>query len=121
MFNEFDLIALTVPIPFEQAGHIPELSPLRESGEGLLPGDVGTIVDASGDGKYFIVEFLVPDTYGYPVALTDVSPHQIRLATQQDLDNDRFRGKATGIILAIPILQELEEEWAMVQDTPGSV
>ena len=83
---------------------------MRESGEGLSPGDVGTIIDVYGEGEAFIVEFLIPDAYGYPVAITTVWPEQMRLATQQDLDNDRFQGKAQDIIRAIPILQELEAE-----------
>ena len=83
MFGENDQVALTAPIPFEQAEHVPELSPLRESGEGLLPGDVGTIVDVLGKGKAFTVEFLVPDTYGYPVAITTVGPEQLRPATEK--------------------------------------
>ena len=35
-----------------------------------------------------MVEFQEPD--GYTVAITDVLPYQMRSATQEDLDNDRF-------------------------------
>ena len=110
MFGENDQVALTAPIPFEQAEHVPELSPLRESGEGLLPGDVGTIVDVHGKGKAFTVEFLVPDTYGYPVAITTVGPEQLRPATGKDLDNCRFRKYSAAIVAAIPTLKQLRAE-----------
>ena len=113
MFNEYDQIALTAPIAFKQVCHIPELSPLRESGEGLLPGDVGTIidiVDIKGRGKFYTVEFLVPDSYGYPVAITAVDPEKMRLATEEDFAKDRFSKYADAIIEAIPILKELREE-----------
>ena len=38
-----------------------------------------------------MVEFQEPD--GYTVAIADVLPSQMRPATQEDLDNDRFRRK----------------------------
>ena len=93
MFNEYDHIALTAPISFSEAEHIPELSPLRKSGEGLLPGDVGTIIDIidiHGKGIFYTVEFLVPDSYGYPVAITTVEPGKMRLATEKDFEKNRF-------------------------------
>ena len=92
MFNEFDLVALTMPIPLAKAGHVPEKSLLRKSAspeDGLLPGDVGVIVDVCGGGEAFIVEFLEPE--GYLIALPTVYPQQIRLATEEDLANDRFK------------------------------
>lgn len=91
MFSEFATVALTVPIPLAKAGHVPEKSPLRESAnpeEGLLPGDVGVIVDVCGEGKAFIVEFLEPD--GYLIALPTVYSYQIRPANEEDIANDRF-------------------------------
>ena len=91
-FNEFDLVALTESITLSDAGHVPEDSPLRKTGrveEGLLPGDVGTIVDVCGGGEAFIVEFL--ETDGCLIALPTVYPNQIRLATEDDLENDSFR------------------------------
>ena len=95
VFNERDLVALTVPIPLAEAGHVPEDSLLRKSGnyeEGLLPGDVGTIVDACGGGEAFTVEFLEPD--GCLIALPTVYSTQIRPATKVDLANDRFWHRA---------------------------
>ena len=113
MFSEYDHIALTAPISFEEAEHIPELSPLRKSQEGLLPGDVGTIidiVDIQGRGTFYTVEFLVPDSYGYPVAITTIRPEKMRLATEKDLGKSRFGKYARDIVEAIPILKELREE-----------
>lgn len=110
MFNEFEVVALTAPIPLENAGLISELSPLLELGEGLLPGDVGTIVDICGNGKGIIVEFLVPDTYGYPVAITTLEPSQIRLATDEDLVRNRFSKYAAGIMAALPVPPDLQAE-----------
>ena len=113
MFNEYDRIALTGPISFEEAEHIPELSPLRKTGKGLLPGDVGTIidiVDIKGKGKFYMVEFLVPDSFGYPVAITTVSPEKMRLATEKDVENSRFCKYSESIIQAIPVLKEIKEE-----------
>jgi len=94
-FNERDLVALTVPIPLDEAGHVPEDSPLHKNGNqemGLLPGDVGTIVDACRGGEAFVVEFLEPD--GCLIALPTVYSTQIRPATKEDLANDRFWQRA---------------------------
>lgn len=113
MFKEYDHIALTASIAFEEAGHIPELSPLRKSGEGLLPGDVGTIVDIAdikGKGKFYTVEFVVPESYGYAVAITEVDPEKMRPATDSDFANNRFSKYADEIIEAIPMLRELRAE-----------
>ncbi len=95
MFNEFDLVALTVPIPLSEAGHVPEDSPLRSMdglGAGLLPGDVGVIVDMCGEGEAFIVEFLEPE--GYLIALPTVHSSQVRPATEEDQARDRFGKQA---------------------------
>ena len=110
MFNEFEVVALTVPIPLENAGLISELSPLLELGEGLLPGDVGTIVDICANGEGITVEFLVPNTYGYPVALTTLGPGQIRLATEEDLAFNRFSKYTAGIMAAMPVPPNLQAE-----------
>lgn len=113
MFNEFDCIALTQPITYEDAGHIPELSPLRLTGGGLLPGDVGTIIDIAdikGIGKCYTVEFLVPDSYGYPVAITAVDPEKMRLATKEDLASSRFCEYSDYINQAIPVLIDIRDE-----------
>ena len=91
MFNELDTVTLTEPIPLESIFQVPDASPLLESdnqGDGLRPGDVGTIVHSYPEKDAFIVEFVEPG--GYTVALVDVLPSQIRPATDEDLANDRF-------------------------------
>ena len=95
MFNELDTVTLTEPIAVKNTWHMAEHSPLREtikSGVGLLPGDVGTIVLVNGAGEVFEVEFVLPD--GCPAAIATVYPHQMRPATQEDLDHDRFKDTA---------------------------
>ena len=95
MFKELDLVTLTVPIPIDRIWDIPSDSPLLKDGnpvEGLLPGDVGTIVYVQGNGEAFEVEFLEPS--GYTVAIATIYPSQMRPATKYDLDNDRFWKKA---------------------------
>ena len=113
MFNEFELITLIVAIPLEEIEHLPELSPLREFGDGLRPGDVGTIidiVDIPGKGRFHTVEFIVPDSFGYPVAITTVDSEKMRLATDEDLSHCRFEGYGEAIIASDPLLQELRRE-----------
>ena len=95
MFNELDCVTLTAPIPLEKTWDIPKGSPLLDPsrpGQGLLPGDVGTIVYVQGGGAAFEVEFLEPG--GYTVAIATVLPGQLRPATQKDLAADRFYRKA---------------------------
>ena len=80
-----------------------------------MPGDVGTIIDIVniiGKGTFYTVEFLVPDSYGYPVAITTVEPQKMRPATEKDFEKNRFSKYSDGIVRAIPILQELREEGA---------
>ena len=91
MFKELDLITLTVPTPLNLIWDIPGDSPLLkdgELGEGLLPGDVGTILYVQGNGKAFEVEFLEPS--GYSVAIATIYSSDMRPATKYDLGNDRF-------------------------------
>ena len=91
MFKELDLVALIVPIPIDRIWDIPSDSPLLKEGQhekGLLPGDVGTIVNVQGNGEAFEVEFL--EHSGYTVAIATIYPSQIRPATKSDLGNDRF-------------------------------
>ena len=91
MFQELDCVTLLAPIPAEQTWDIPEGSPLLDpagASQGLLPGDVGTIVCAQGGGKAFDVEFVEPN--GYTVALATVYPHQLRLAVAADYRSARF-------------------------------
>ena len=95
MFNELDCVTLTAPIPLEKTWDIPKGSPLLDPvrpGQGLRPGDVGTVVYVQGGGAAFEVEFLEPG--GYTVAIATVLPDQMRLATPEDLAADRFYRKA---------------------------
>jgi hypothetical protein len=92
VLNELDVVALTGDVPPDQIWQIPCYSPLRHDGtatEGLIPGDVGTIVYVQGGGEAFEVEFLQKG--GYTVALVTLLPSQLRPATNEDLDNYRFR------------------------------
>ena len=91
MFQEIDCVTLTAPIPLENTWDIPDGSPLLDParpGQGLLPGDVGTIICVQGAGEAFDVEFLEPN--GYTVAIATVYPHQLRLAEDADYRHDRF-------------------------------
>ena len=81
MLREHDPIVLTAGVTGDAA-------------EALLPGAVGTIVHIHPDGTAFVVEFLESDGN---VALATVLPHQLRLATPEDLAADRFyRNAAVG-------------------------
>ncbi len=90
MFNELDVITLTEHISGDSIWNIPQSSPLLKDGavEGLLPGDVGTIVYVQGSGEAFEVEFL--EQGGWTVAIATVFPAQMRAASEEDLANDRF-------------------------------
>lgn len=95
MYEEHTASVLTVPIPIERISDVPPGSPLLDTDnphEGLIAGDVGTIVHIYPGGEAFIVEFLEED--GYTAALADVSSSQVRPATSEDLANDRFRKKS---------------------------
>jgi len=92
MFKEFEVVALTKRIPFGEIWDIPSYSPLCEPdnrGDGLMPGDVGTIVHIYPDGEAFEVEFMLPD--GYTAAQAVVAPSYLRTATERDITNDRFQ------------------------------
>ena len=92
MFEEFEVVALTKRIPLDEIWDVPSYSPLREpddSGGGLLPDDVGTIVHIYLGGEAFEVEFMLPD--GYTAAQAVIAPSCLRRATERDLENDRFR------------------------------
>ncbi len=97
MFKELDVVALTTQIPLDDIWDVPSYSPLlrRNGGQpsGLLPGDTGTIVYVQGGGEAFEVEFLEPG--GYTVAIATVKPSQMRLATEEDSANCRFRKNAS--------------------------
>ena len=90
MFAEFDKIALTTAIPLESISNVPPESPLLESpnGDGLIPGDVGIIVDVQGGGEWLCVEFL--ELSGYTVALANMPASWARAATERDIANARF-------------------------------
>ena len=90
MFAEFDKIALTTAIPMESIFDVPSESPLWESpnGDGLIPGDVGIVVDVQGGGEWLCVEFL--ELSGYTVALANMPASCARPASERDIANARF-------------------------------
>ena len=91
MLRELDTVTLTERIPLDQIWDVPAYSPLLERdnpGDGLRPGDVGTIVHKYGGGETYEVEFLMWN--GDTVAMATVPLSHLRLATDADLDNDRF-------------------------------
>ena len=92
MFAELDKIALTtaIPLDYKFMVDVPPESPLLESpnGGGLIPGDVGIVVDVQGGGEWLCVEFL--ELSGYTVALADMPSSYARLATERDIANARF-------------------------------
>ena len=92
MFAELDKIALTMAIPLESIFDVPPKSPLLSAnGGGLIPGDVGIVVDVQGGGEWLCVEFL--EWSGYTVALADMPASSARPATERDIANARFLGK----------------------------
>ena len=95
MFAELDKIALTTALPLDYKFMIdvPPKSPLLDSpnGGGLIPGDVGTVVDVQGGGEWLCVEFL--EYGGYTVALADMPASCARPATESDIANARFLRK----------------------------
>ena len=94
MFAELDKIALTTAIPLDYKFMIdvPPKSPLlSEDGGGLMPGDVGTVVDVQGGGEWLCVEFL--EYGGYTVALANMPSSRARAATERDIANARFLQK----------------------------
>ena len=93
MFAELDKIALTTAIPLESISDVPSQSLIWDSpnGEGLIPGDVGVVVDAQGGGEWLCVEFL--EWGGYTAALVNMPASWARPATERDIANARFLGK----------------------------
>ena len=95
MFAELDKIALTtsIPLDYEFMVDVPMKSLLRDSenGGGLIPGDVGIVVDVQGGGEWLCVEFL--EWGGCTVALADMPASSARPATERDIANARFLGK----------------------------
>ena len=92
MFEEFEVVALTKRIPLDEIWDVPSYSPIREpdnNGDGLMPGDVGTIVHIYQRGEAFEVEFMLPD--GYTAAQAVIAPSCLRTATKRDIENDRFQ------------------------------
>ena len=90
MIAELDKIALTTAIPLESIFDVPPESPLLKSpnGNGLIPGDVGVVVDVQGGGEWLCVEFLESD--GYTAALANMPASSARPATERDIANARF-------------------------------
>ena len=90
MFSELDKIALTTAIPLESIFDVPPESSLLKSpnGKGLIPGDVGVVVDVQSGGEWLCVEFLESD--GYTAALANMSAACARPATERDIANARF-------------------------------
>lgn len=94
MFKELDVVALTSPIPRDRIWDIPPNSSLNRSGalgEGLKPGDVGTIVYVQGDGEAFEVEFT--EASGRTIAVATILATQARPATKENIANCRLRPK----------------------------
>ena len=91
MFKEHNLITLTTDIPLDQIFDVPSGSPLLEGNhkrEGLIPGDIGTVVCVYDKGEAFEVEFMEPS--GHTVAIATILPSQVRPATKKDIANYRF-------------------------------
>ena len=92
MFAELDKIALTtaIPLDYEFMVDVPMKSLLQDSenGGGLMPGDVGIVVDVQGGGEWLCVEFL--ELSGYTVAVADMPSSYARPATERDIANARF-------------------------------
>ena len=55
--------------------------------EGLVAGDVGTIVHIHPGGEAFVVEFMTLD--GNTAAIATVLPSQVRLVTDKDITHAR--------------------------------
>ena len=70
---------------FKEHERIVLISDLLE--EGLVAGDVGTIVHIHPGGEAFVVEFMALD--GNTVAIATVLPSQARLVTDQDITHAR--------------------------------
>ena len=92
MIAEHDVVTLTAAIPMDAVFGVPPKSPLMsENGGGLIPGDVGVVVDVQGGGEWLCVEFWESD--GYTVALADMPASYARTATERDIANARFLRK----------------------------
>ncbi|MDQ5844875.1 MAG: DUF4926 domain-containing protein [Acidobacteriota bacterium] len=71
MIKEHDRIVLNTPLP----------------GEGLEPGDVGTVVHVYQDGKAYEVEFVTLD--GHTAAVATVEAAQVRPVSRRDITHVR--------------------------------
>ena len=95
MFAELDKVALTtaLPLDYEFMVDVPMKDLLldSENGGGLIPGDVGIVVDVQGGGEWLCVEFL--EWSGCTVALADMPASCARPATERDIAEARFLGK----------------------------
>jgi hypothetical protein len=71
MLKEHDRIVLTAGVP----------------GEGLEPGDVGTVVHVYADGKAYEVEFVALD--GQTRSVATLEANQVRAVTSRDMTHAR--------------------------------
>jgi hypothetical protein len=71
MLKELDRVVLVANLP----------------SEGLVAGDVGTIVHAYGDGKAYEVEFVALD--GNTRAVATVEANQVRAVSRRDMTHAR--------------------------------
>ena len=71
MIREFDRVVLTAAVP----------------SEGLVSGDVGTVVHVYEDGKAFEVEFMTLD--GQTAAVATIEASSVRPATGREITHSR--------------------------------
>ena len=72
MIRELDRVVLTAAVPIE----------------GLVSGDVGTVVHAYADGKAFEIEFMTLD--GQTAAVATVEASAVRPVTGRDISHSRY-------------------------------
>lgn len=71
MINEHERVVLTVTLP----------------GEGLAPGDVGTVVHVYRDGEAYEVEFVALD--GHTAAVVTLEAPQLRSVSHREITHAR--------------------------------
>ena len=93
MYEEHDVIALTTHVSAARVyGRASGRFPLARNGHGrgLPPGYTGTIINIYPEHAGYTLEFV--DAGGWTIGIADVSPSEIRPATEADL---RARRQAT--------------------------
>lgn len=93
MYEEHDVIALTTHVSAARVyGRASGRFPLARNGycRGLPPGYIGTIIDIYPGHTGYTLEFV--DAKGSTIGLAEVSPSEVRPATESDL---RARRQAT--------------------------